>query len=79
MTAVTVFLKVDVSVLQTSTLRRYKRHFKLQTRPGLNKTQLVEVRKKFLINFDRVFTCPYCRGRVFPIGILLPGYRSRTR
>ncbi|CAB4000503.1 histone deacetylase complex subunit SAP30L-like [Paramuricea clavata] len=37
--------EVDVSILQTSTLRRYKRHFKLQTRPGLNKTQLVEVSK----------------------------------
>lgn len=38
------YAKIDVSLLQTSTLRRYKRHFKLQARPGLNKTQLVEVR-----------------------------------
>uniref|UniRef100_A0A8C9LDI8 Histone deacetylase complex subunit SAP30 n=1 Tax=Pavo cristatus TaxID=9049 RepID=A0A8C9LDI8_PAVCR len=36
--------EVDLYQLQVNTLRRYKRHFKLQTRPGLNKAQLVEVR-----------------------------------
>eukprot|EP00118_Oscarella_pearsei_P025451 m.308209 g.308209 ORF g.308209 m.308209 type:complete len:102 (+) comp43568_c0_seq1:136-441(+) len=36
-------LDVDLGQLQVNTLRRYKRHFKLQTRPGLNKAQLVEV------------------------------------
>uniref|UniRef100_A0A8B9MAA5 Sin3A associated protein 30 n=1 Tax=Accipiter nisus TaxID=211598 RepID=A0A8B9MAA5_9AVES len=35
--------EVDLYQLQVNTLRRYKRHFKLQTRPGLNKAQLVEV------------------------------------
>ncbi|RXM31707.1 Histone deacetylase complex subunit SAP30L [Acipenser ruthenus] len=35
--------EVDLFQLQVNTLRRYKRHFKLQTRPGLNKAQLVEV------------------------------------
>lgn len=35
---------MDLFQLQVNTLRRYKRHFKLQTRPGLNKAQLVEVR-----------------------------------
>ena len=38
-----VWLQVDLSQLQVNTLRRYKRHFKLQVRPGLNKAQLVEV------------------------------------
>ncbi|XP_065183371.1 histone deacetylase complex subunit SAP30L-like [Sycon ciliatum] len=37
------FPEVDLSQLQVNTLRRYKRHFKLQVRPGLNKAQLVEV------------------------------------
>ncbi|XP_051025829.1 histone deacetylase complex subunit SAP30 isoform X2 [Acomys russatus] len=34
---------VDLYQLQVNTLRRYKRHFKLPTRPGLNKAQLVEI------------------------------------
>ncbi|XP_030168603.1 histone deacetylase complex subunit SAP30 isoform X1 [Lynx canadensis] len=34
--------EVDLYQLQVNTLRRYKRHFKLSTRPGLNKAQLVE-------------------------------------
>ena len=29
--------------MPVNTLRRYKRHYKLQTKPGLNKTQLSEV------------------------------------
>ncbi|XP_054239083.1 histone deacetylase complex subunit SAP30 isoform X4 [Indicator indicator] len=37
-----VKIELDKS-LQVNTLRRYKRHFKLQTRPGLNKAQLVEI------------------------------------
>ncbi|XP_072371862.1 histone deacetylase complex subunit SAP30L isoform X1 [Scyliorhinus torazame] len=36
------YVKVDLFQLQVNTLRRYKRHFKLQTRPGLNKAQLAE-------------------------------------
>ncbi|XP_014313063.1 histone deacetylase complex subunit SAP30 [Myotis lucifugus] len=35
--------EVDLYQLQVNTLRRYKRHFKLPTRPGLNKAQLVEI------------------------------------
>lgn len=34
--------EVGLINLQMNTLRRYKRHFKLQTRPGLNKAQLAE-------------------------------------
>jgi histone deacetylase complex subunit SAP30 len=34
--------EVDLGQLQVNTLRRYKRHYRLQTRPGLNKAQLVE-------------------------------------
>ncbi|XP_031569951.1 histone deacetylase complex subunit SAP30L-like [Actinia tenebrosa] len=37
---------VDFCSLQVNTLRRYKRHYKLQTRPGLNKAQLVETIQK---------------------------------
>ncbi|XP_071269006.1 histone deacetylase complex subunit SAP30L-like isoform X1 [Salvelinus alpinus] len=35
--------EVDLFQLQVNTLRRYKRHYKLQTRPGLNKAQLAEI------------------------------------
>ncbi|XP_010637982.1 histone deacetylase complex subunit SAP30L isoform X2 [Fukomys damarensis] len=35
--------EVDLFQLQVNTLRRYKRHYKLQTRPGFNKAQLAEV------------------------------------
>lgn len=38
-----VSFQVDLFQLQVNTLRRYKRHYKLQTRPGLNKAQLAEV------------------------------------
>lgn len=34
---------VDLYSLQVNTLRRYKRHYKISTRPGLNKVQLTEV------------------------------------
>lgn len=33
---------VDLQQLQVNTLRRYKRHFRVPTRPGLNKMQLAE-------------------------------------
>lgn len=36
---------VDLQQLQVNTLRRYKKHFRVQTRPGLNKLQLAEVLK----------------------------------
>ena len=35
--------QVDFLQMPVNTLRRYKRHYKLQTRPGLNKSQLAEV------------------------------------
>ena len=38
---------VDLSSLQVNTLRRYKRHYRVSTKPGLNKSQLVEVILKF--------------------------------
>lgn len=39
-----IFLsQVDFFQLQMNTLRRYKRHYKLQLKPGTNKIQLVEV------------------------------------
>ena len=36
-------MQVDFLQLQMNTLRRYKRHYKLQLKPGTNKIQLVEV------------------------------------
>ncbi|XP_042306944.1 histone deacetylase complex subunit SAP30L isoform X2 [Sceloporus undulatus] len=41
--------EVDLFQLQVNTLRRYKRHYKLQTRPGLNKAQLAEWCYLFLV------------------------------
>lgn len=38
--------EVDWFQLQLNTLRRYKRYYKVQTRPGLNKAQLAEVSPK---------------------------------
>ncbi|XP_015791066.1 histone deacetylase complex subunit SAP30 homolog [Tetranychus urticae] len=35
--------QVDLSTLQINTLRRYKRHYRIQTSPGINKSQLAEV------------------------------------
>lgn len=35
--------EVDLYQLQVNTLRRYKRHYKLSTRPGMNKAQLADV------------------------------------
>ena len=34
-----------------NTLRRYKRHYKVQAKPGLNKAQLVDVSKIIIIIF----------------------------
>ncbi|KAL1506817.1 hypothetical protein ABEB36_006108 [Hypothenemus hampei] len=34
--------EVDLYHLQVNTLRRYKRHYKVPTRPGLNKAQLAD-------------------------------------
>lgn len=36
---------VDLQQLQVNTLRRYKKHFRVPTRPGLNKMQLAEALK----------------------------------
>lgn len=36
--------EVDLYQLQVNTLRRYKKHYKVSTRPGLNKAQLADVR-----------------------------------
>lgn len=38
--------EVDWYQLQVNTLRRYKRHFKVSTRPGLNKAQLADTIQK---------------------------------
>jgi len=38
--------EVDLYQLQVNTLRRYKKHFKIPTRPGLNKAQLADTLTK---------------------------------
>ncbi|MCL4130942.1 UNVERIFIED_CONTAM: hypothetical protein GTU68_006009 [Idotea baltica] len=35
--------EVELFNLQVNTLRRYKRHYKISTNPGLNKAQLVDI------------------------------------
>lgn len=49
---------VDLSSLQVNTLRRYKRHYRIPTKPGINKSQLVEVSlmvdRKFLLDGVRM-------------------------
>jgi len=35
--------EVDLYQLQVNTLRRYKKHYKISSRPGLNKAQLADV------------------------------------
>lgn len=37
--------EVDLYQLQVNTLRRYKKHYKVATRPGINKAQLADVSK----------------------------------
>lgn len=46
--------EVDLYQLQVNTLRRYKRHYKVSTRPGMNKAQLADVSKHLIwfINFN---------------------------
>ena len=34
---------IDFTILQVNALRRYKRHFRFSSKPGLNKNQLAEV------------------------------------
>ncbi|XP_039267044.2 histone deacetylase complex subunit SAP30L-like [Styela clava] len=46
--------QVGLINLQMNTLRRYKRHFKLQTRPGMNKAQLAETVQRHFSSFPVV-------------------------
>lgn len=52
--------EVDWFQLQVNTLRRYKRHYKVPTRPGLNKAQLADVS----INFSMLL---YLKVNIFLI------------
>ena len=52
--------EVDLFQLQVNTLRRYKKHYKVPVRQGLNKAQLADVSQSsfsayFLINFSNFF------------------------
>lgn len=60
--------EVDMFQLQVNTLRRYKRHFKVATRPGLNKAQLADVS---INTFCISSACKICK-----IIILLMVYNS---
>lgn len=42
--------EVDLNMLQLNTLKRYKKHYKIPSKPTMNKTQLAEV-----INFKNFF------------------------
>lgn len=44
--------EVDLYQLQVNTLRRYKRHYKVPMRQGLNKAQLADVRITDIINLE---------------------------
>ena len=35
--------EVDLNMLQLNTLKRYKKHYKIPSKPTMNKTQLAEV------------------------------------
>lgn len=43
--------EVDLYQLQVNTLRRYKKHYKVSTRPGHNKAQLADVSLNVLRNY----------------------------
>lgn len=68
--------EVDLYQLQVNTLRRYKRHFKLPTRPGLNKAQLVEA--YILLESLRVAAWGEAAAR-FNLHRFLPGERGKPR
>lgn len=44
--------EVDLFQLQVNTLRRYKRHYKVSARPGLNKAQLADVSSQLFLRFN---------------------------
>lgn len=50
--------EVDFSQLQMNTLRRYKKHFKVITKPSLNKAQMAEVIVFF--KFQRLYSSHNC-------------------
>lgn len=43
--------EVDLYQLQVNTLRRYKKHYKVVTRPGMNKAQLSDVSFVYFFGF----------------------------
>lgn len=59
--------QVDLFQLQVNTLRRYKRHYKLQTRPGLNKAQLAEVSDNEVLVFSLVIKMLFCSYAGVPL------------
>ena len=47
--------EVDLFQLQVNTLRRYKKHYKVPVRQGLNKAQLADVSLSDFESFLRIF------------------------
>ena len=55
--------------MPVNTLRRYKRHYKLQTRPGLNKAQLADVSGNKTLHIDGILPKgPYRHAYAWQIG-----------
>lgn len=59
--------EVDLYQLQVNTLRRYKKHYKVSTRPGMNKAQLADVSKLSILINTRL---PECKPVAFCIFII---------
>lgn len=51
--------EVDFSQLQMNTLRRYKKHFKVVTKPSLNKAQMAEVNILLNKNCLKINICTF--------------------
>ncbi len=62
----TFSFQIDFFQMPVNTLRRYKRHYKLQTRPGLNKAQLADVSQVILtanifLGRHSLVPCQFCK------------------
>ena len=62
---------VALEQLQMNSLRRYKRHYKLQTRQGLTKSQLVET-INYLIDYDTTVQQLLYSGGTQPFPLSVP-------
>ena len=49
-----ISFQIDFFQMPVNTLRRYKRHYKLPARPGMNKAQLSDVRQVKTFKFENL-------------------------